>query len=219
MILDILKDGVKNTLSGEPTGYITAGGAVGNKFTGNADWQRSEIQRTAQNAFNAAEAEKQRNFESSQAYLAYSRNAAEAQKSRDWSERMSNSAYQRAVADMRAAGINPAALVGGAQSAGTPSASTASAPSARGVAAHSGGFGSFRSGDGFDGISRLVGVLLSGVINSALTANRIQAQKDIAAANRDLSREIATERYADSFSNRIQRAKFYTHNGNWSDYV
>lgn len=146
-----------------------------NRFTGNLDYARTVAEREANNAFNAQQSAIGREFE-----------ASEAQKSRDWSERMSNTAYQRAAADMKAAGINPAAMLGGAQSAGTPTASTAHAVSAR-----SGGSGSFHSGSGFDVFARVAGMLISSGISSALGYSRIEAQKDIAAANRDLSREIA----------------------------
>lgn len=73
-----------------------------NMFTGNQDWLRQ----TQLNAFNAQEAQKQRNFE----------------------EYMSNTSYQRAAADMKAAGLNPNLLYnsGGASTPSGMSAVSAS---------------------------------------------------------------------------------------------
>lgn len=52
-------------------------------------------------------------------------NSAEAEKNRLWQEEMSNTAYQRAVQDMKSAGLNPYIAMSGS-SASTPTGATAS---------------------------------------------------------------------------------------------
>lgn len=65
-----------------------------------------------------------------EAMLTRAFNAAEAEKARNWSQMMSDTAYRRKVADLEAAGLNPALAYEG-QGASTPSASTGSGTPAR----------------------------------------------------------------------------------------
>lgn len=105
-------------------GDVWAEGAAG--F---GDWINTINGTKALNEFNAQEAQKARDF-----------NARQAELQRQYEERLSNTTYQRTLADMKAAGINPAMLSGltGGNLVSTPSGSSASGHGASSSSSSSG---------------------------------------------------------------------------------
>lgn len=78
------------------------------------------------NAWSAAQAQKQMNFQERMQNIAMDYNAAEAAKNRNWQEMMSNTAHQREIADLKAAGLNPILSASGGNGAAVGSGSSAS---------------------------------------------------------------------------------------------
>lgn len=82
---------------------------------------------------NQASADKQMAFQAQQNQQAMAFNAEEAQKNRDWQTQMSNTAHQREVKDLIKAGLNP--VLSANAGASTPSGATASGYSSSGASA------------------------------------------------------------------------------------
>ncbi len=80
----------------------------------------------ANSAFNAEQAQLQREWSEQQSAKAMQFNALEAQKNRDWQQLMSNTAHQREVKDLMAAGLNPVLSAMNGNGAAVTSGATAS---------------------------------------------------------------------------------------------
>lgn len=86
-------------------------------------------------AFAIEQAEKQNAWQRETNQIQMDFNAAEAQKNRDWQEMMSSSAHQREIADLQAAGLNPVLSATGGNGAAVTSGATASGATSSGAKA------------------------------------------------------------------------------------
>lgn len=134
-------------------------GAVGNlASTGVQYLANKSLQEDAQ-SFNAQEAQLARDFAAQEAANARAFNAEQAQLARDFE----STKYQRTIADMKAAGINPAAIGMVNASGGSPMASSASGVSSPAASS---------------GASSVSNSMLGNVLTSAFNSAMLQSMQD-----------------------------------------
>lgn len=138
---------------------------------------------SAANAFNAAQAQKQMDFQTEANAKAMEFNHREAELNRNWQEMMSSTAHQREVKDLLAAGLNPVLSATGGNGAAVTSGATAS-----GVT--SGGSSASADTSANSSMSGLLGSFISS------TAQRDIADINAATAMRNADISAAAQRYS-----------------------
>lgn len=168
--------GLNMNLPGPPTlpkddytaaGYGSAGAAIGNKFTGNLDWERSQIS-SAQDYERSMELLRRQN----------EMNRRNALEEREWTAAREDSKLKRTAEQLKEIGINPMMYFSSGGNAGQ----TLTAPTARvsGTAFHGRNYQSDQSGFAIlANIGSAIGALATAGFSSALQRSKIAAQKEL----------------------------------------